>query len=293
MSRNYTQIMTAIWLDGDFRALTADAQWTYLMLVSQSDITSVGSLPVTIKRWVGYASGMSIKRLSIGIAELENHRFIVVDHAVEELLVRSFVRWDGGYKIPKRLEAIKATAVRLNSKLLQQVAAHELAALGIKHGIPTEGIDTLSNAYREDTDSSGVVVTNLGTTPNPQPTTHNQGSGAYPTATEKGTRISSDWRPSARLIEWVKSECPAVNGRTETDQFRDYWISKAGRDGLKVDWDATYRTWMRKAQTDHRPSRPMQSTTDARVGAAIDLANRLQAQENAQAAAQPRLEIAR
>lgn len=294
MSRNYTQIMTAIWLDADFRALTADAQWTYLMLISQSDITSIGSLPITLKRWASYASGMSIKKLSGGIAELERHRFVVVDHTVEELLVRSFVRWDGGYKIPKRLEAIKATAQRLNSKALQQVAAYELDQLGIAHSIDREPIESLSNGYPEDTESPGVVVTKVGTTPNPQPTTINTGSG--------GNRIDPDWQPTPRLIEFVKAECPSVNGRVETDNFRDWWISKAGKDALKTDWDATYRNWMRKAQKEADERRPRtaatnghrRSTTDDAVNQTLEMARRYAEEAEAAAANPPtRLGIAR
>lgn len=273
MSRNYTQVTTAIWLNDDFRALTLDAQWVYLMLISQPDITSIGSLPMTLKRWASYAYGMTIKRLSSGITELENHRFVVVDRTVEELLVRSFVRWDGGFRIPKRLEAIKAAAMRLNSSVLQQVAGYELTQLGIIHTLPGEPIDSLSKGYREDIDSSGVVVMSAVTSYNPQPTTINPCSGGYRKASGKGTRMTPDWQPSPRLVEFVRQECPAVNGRTETDQFRDWWISRPGKDGLKLDWDATYRNWMRKSQEERRGGNGRLQSPSARTNAATERTN--------------------
>ena len=31
----------------------------------------------------------------------------------------------------------------------------------------------------------------------------------------------------------------------EEGAFRDYWISKPGRDGKKLDWRATFRNWLR------------------------------------------------
>lgn len=294
MSRNYTQVTTAIWLDADFRALSPDAQWTYLMLISQSDITSIGSLSITLKRWAAYAKGMTIKRLSGSITELEDRNFVVVDPTVEELLVRSFVRWDGGYKIPKRLDSIKATALRLNSKVLQQVAAYELDQLGIVHGIPTEPIESLSNGYPEDIDSPGVVVTTVVSPSNPQPTTSNPVPG--------GCRIAPDWQPNPRLIEFVKAECPSVNGRVETDNFRDWWIAKPGKDALKTDWDATYRNWMRKAQKEADERRPRngttnghrRSTTDDAVNQTLEMARRYAEEDAAAAANQPtRLGIAR
>lgn len=172
MSRNYSQIVCAIWRDKAFRKLTADAQGVYLMLVSQADITSVGSLSITMKRWADYSVDMDIERLSLAIATLEFHRFVVVDHTTEELLVRSFVRWDNGYTIPKRLASIKAAAAALNSELLQQVAAYEMKQLGLAHGLDVEPLDSQSIAIPEPTERLRVVVTLLGTTP--QPTTSNK-----------------------------------------------------------------------------------------------------------------------
>jgi len=38
-----------------------------------------------------------------------------------------------------------------------------------------------------------------------------------------------------------------VNAAWETDKFRDYWLAKSGRDATKVDWNATWKNWLRKA----------------------------------------------
>jgi len=32
----------------------------------------------------------------------------------------------------------------------------------------------------------------------------------------------------------------------EAERFRDYWIAKPGKDGVKLDWAATWRNWMRR-----------------------------------------------
>jgi len=34
----------------------------------------------------------------------------------------------------------------------------------------------------------------------------------------------------------------------EGDSFRDYWHAKAGRDGVKLDWPATWRNWCRNSR---------------------------------------------
>lgn len=35
--------------------------------------------------------------------------------------------------------------------------------------------------------------------------------------------------------------------RREADRFRDYWLSVPGTKGVKLDWPAVWRNWVRKA----------------------------------------------
>ncbi|RIJ76588.1 hypothetical protein D1871_10975 [Nakamurella silvestris] len=83
-----------------------------------------------------------------------------------------------------------------------------------------------------------------------------------------------------------------MNGRAETDKFRDYWISKSGKDATKADWDATYRNWMRRAN-EQAPGRPTgavstASTGDQRLAAGLELHAKYAAAEAASEA--PELE---
>jgi hypothetical protein len=59
------------------------------------------------------------------------------------------------------------------------------------------------------------------------------------------------------MVAWVRKECPDVDGRRETETFIDYWRAKPGKDGSKLDWLATWRNWMRRAQTDQTARRPL------------------------------------
>jgi hypothetical protein len=71
----------------------------------------------------------------------------------------------------------------------------------------------------------------------------------------------------------------------ELEKFRDYWCAKA-RDAAKLDWQATWRNWLRKAaESGHgprtTPGEPWQapvSTTSQRVSAALRLAERFEAE---------------
>jgi uncharacterized protein YdaU (DUF1376 family) len=62
----------------------------------------------------------------------------------------------------------------------------------------------------------------------------------------KGTRLPKDWQPTAEFIDFCKSERPELNPDSVAQEFKDYWVSKAGADGVKLDWLATWRNWVRR-----------------------------------------------
>lgn len=71
-----------------------------------------------------------------------------------------------------------------------------------------------------------------------------------------GTRLREDWRLPKALGDWAVSEgMPEAAVRTESDRFRDYWIAKAGKEGVKLDWAATWRNWARKWIADEAKAR--------------------------------------
>jgi hypothetical protein len=63
---------------------------------------------------------------------------------------------------------------------------------------------------------------------------------------DKGTRLPLDWSPSAELINQVVAESGSLWMR-ELPKFRDYWTAKPGAGGTKLDWPATFRNWVRRA----------------------------------------------
>lgn len=63
---------------------------------------------------------------------------------------------------------------------------------------------------------------------------------------KKGSRLPPDWVPSQADLSFATSQnMTPEETRREADQFRDFWISKAGAGGRKLDWPATWRTWCR------------------------------------------------
>lgn len=71
----------------------------------------------------------------------------------------------------------------------------------------------------------------------------------------RGSRLAPDWQPSEASRAKVAAVAPHVDHEAETEVFRDYWVAQPGQKGVKVDWDATWRNWMRRKESDWAASR--------------------------------------
>lgn len=68
-----------------------------------------------------------------------------------------------------------------------------------------------------------------------------------------GSRLRQDWSPTKEMIQFARSAGYSPERIQFTaDSFRDYWLSKAGKDAVKLDWDATWRNWLRRDMTGAR-----------------------------------------
>jgi hypothetical protein len=178
MARAYGQIMSAIWNDPAFRALSGEEQRVYLMLITQATISSCGVLALTVGRWATYARDTTSDGLRDALSGLAGMAFLVVDEDTEEVLVRKFVKWDNGYTNDKRRPAISAAAGVVVSQQIRATLAVELDALGVPHSLS----DGLSHGLSDrHPDSPRVVVTKGEYEPNPEPQPTTQGRGPMPT----------------------------------------------------------------------------------------------------------------
>lgn len=63
----------------------------------------------------------------------------------------------------------------------------------------------------------------------------------------RGSRLPDGWTPSPTVVTKMLAEQPNVDQEHELDKFTDYWAAQPGQKGVKTDWDATYRNWIRRA----------------------------------------------
>lgn len=74
---------------------------------------------------------------------------------------------------------------------------------------------------------------------------------AYASSKKKrGTRIKEDWMLPKDWGEWALAEgWPEHAIRLEAQKFHDHWKAAPGQKGVKLDWQATWRNWMRNSKS--------------------------------------------
>jgi uncharacterized protein YdaU (DUF1376 family) len=78
----------------------------------------------------------------------------------------------------------------------------------------------------------------------------------------RGSRLPPDWKPSEILEAWAVKERPDLDMPAVVEKFGDYWRGVPGSRGVKLDWEATFRNFIR---TEKPGSKPKEIDMDAFV----------------------------
>ena len=78
--------------------------------------------------------------------------------------------------------------------------------------------------------------------PNQEPITNNHKPIEKKTL---GKRLANDFSFPLEWEQFCKETRPELHPTRTFDQFKDYWIAQAGQKGVKLDWFATWRNWVR------------------------------------------------
>ena len=62
---------------------------------------------------------------------------------------------------------------------------------------------------------------------------------------QRGSRLAKDFVLSTEWKDFCIQQRPDLKVSEVFDQFKDYWCAKPGKDGVKLDWLATWRNWVR------------------------------------------------
>lgn len=86
------------------------------------------------------------------------------------------------------------------------------------------------------------------TEPDTEPDKNKEPIGSFK---KRGCRLPDDWEPDLPFA--VREGLSQAEAIREAEKFRDYWKSVSGQKGVKADWHATWKNWIRKAADSRKP----------------------------------------
>lgn len=168
MARTEARIFTSIWKDEDFIALPASAQWLYVFLLSQPELTYCGVMPLRVRRWVPKAAGLTLADLERDLKELEGSAyplanpaetgpgtgplrspFVITDADTGEIFIRSLLRRDNAWKQPNLLKQAMDAGEEIESPRILLALLAEVRRLPVDES-PSEQVKTLIAQWISD-----------------------------------------------------------------------------------------------------------------------------------------------
>lgn len=70
---------------------------------------------------------------------------------------------------------------------------------------------------------------------------------------KRGTRLPKPFVLTSEMINWAVEKYPLVDFNLQTEAFIDYWTAQPGQKGVKSDWVATWRNWIRNSRPTLKP----------------------------------------
>lgn len=181
----------------------------------------------------------------------------------EELVERRlWQRTKGGYKFRNWAE-FQPSKAEIEDKRKRDAERQRNRRARMNGQVSTPTVTQLSQREsRRDTSVSHATPTR------PDPTRPIQENSTSSLGAHRGSRLTDDWQPTPDDIAWAKTEHPGIDGRLETEKFRNHWMSKSGKDATKLDWSRTWRNWIINAQSFNptRPTAPAYKRTPGREG---------------------------
>ena len=290
MAREFGPVNVDIWSDPEWRQLPPAAQHLYLTLWTSPGLTYCGTHDWRPNRLAKLAHGFTAEHVQTVGDCLTARHFLVVDTDTEEVLIRSWARFDKLVRKPRMAVSYSTAYAAVASPTLRRVLAHETRKMRdlwpelacwsdprvaeiLSHpcesakDLPTPddpfdhrfapevalGLPLVCGAFVANGYSGLPLVCDPPTpapAPAPKPLVVKGGVG--------GNAPPSPERRKRRLPEdWRPTDRHAsfaAENRLDTDaeaeQFRDHHTAKGS---LMLDWDAAFRTWLRNAVKFRKP----------------------------------------
>jgi uncharacterized protein YdaU (DUF1376 family) len=157
--------------------------------------------------------------------------------AVKFVLSKFFILEDGRYvqnRVREELDAYRAKAEK-NSEIAKEREQKRRDSSRVAHVSCTDDQEPITSNHKP------VTINQEDSKPQKPKTLKADAS--------RGSRLPTDWMLPRLWGEWAieeRKDLTAEDVRKIAASFKDHWISQPSRHGVKADWEATWRNWIRK-----------------------------------------------
>lgn len=170
----------------------------------------------------------SLNRRLASVARMSNEEWENVKESLSEFFETSETEWKHP-RIDRDLEAV-------NFKSAKASAAGKASAAS-KSNKRSTNVEQTFNHTEADTDTEADISTPIG----------------VESAPKRASRLSADLAIPDEWAAFCKAERPDLDPASVFSKFKDYWLSKPGKAGTKLDWFATWRNWVREERAPPKP----------------------------------------
>lgn len=160
MARDHARLLTDIWNDPDFRRLTVAEQHAYIVMFSQKRLSWCGVLDFVPGRLSVLASDWTEAKVKRAVTGLDRARYVLLDAATQEALVRTFVRHDRVLIRTNMGKAVGSAFHAITSDRLRSAVTDELArefSANPRHAGWTGLQDTAPSLFESVTERSSTI----------------------------------------------------------------------------------------------------------------------------------------
>jgi len=256
--RLYTRMVD----DDKLKLLAFEDRWHFvaLLCLKGEGLLDKADTPSLLMRKVAVKLGLDVRSLE------EVARRLAEVGLIEQETLQP-VKWA---VLQMQSDVDTTAAVRKQRQRERQKASKAASGNDVTQG-HEDGTDasrvTGTNVTRTDTDTDTDKEEETFKEPEPVGPRQAEASPAAPPAKPEpdakpsttGTRLPSDWMLPKSWGTWAIEERPEMTAeevRRQAAMFADHFHAAAGKDGRKVDWKATWRNWIRRAnlQRNGRPA---------------------------------------
>lgn len=275
MAREHASIRLDIWTDQNWRSLTRDEQWLYILLLSHPSLSYAGVADWRPGRLSPLSAGTSKAEIEKLGAQLQSKRFILINEESEEVLIRSFLKHDGLLKQPKLTVSMVNAFGEVASSEIREVLVYELRKIcerhpdwkGVQHdrvrnmiAQPARSIDEFTQGFTPDvtpsftpgfTPNAGQA---LGLRTSTSTSTPSKEGGVGETSRRKPeVPLPSDFTPTPSHESKAKEL--GVNLQWELEKFENH---HRARDSRFRDWNQALHGWIKRSAeySNGRPGSP-------------------------------------